>query len=82
MANKTIQLHFKGNKGIEPSISKLGEITETRKENGMLYYSQLKQQQGFSTNWICLRRFFAWLFISLIFPNSSVIITSFLSLNL
>jgi hypothetical protein len=46
MANKTIQLHFKGNKGIEPSISTLGEITETRKENGMLYYSQLKQQQA------------------------------------
>jgi hypothetical protein len=32
--------------------------------------------------WICWRRFFAWLFISLFFPNSSVIITSFLSLNL
>jgi hypothetical protein len=46
MTNKTIQLHFKGNKGIEPSISTLGEITETRKENGMLYYSQLKQQQA------------------------------------
>jgi hypothetical protein len=27
-------------------ISTLGEITETRKENGMLYYSQLKQQQA------------------------------------
>jgi hypothetical protein len=26
MTNKTIQLHFKGNKGIEPSISTLGEI--------------------------------------------------------
>ena len=46
MTNKTIQLHFKGNKGIEPSISTLGEITETRKENGMVYYSQLKQQQA------------------------------------
>ena len=46
MTNTTIQLHFKGNKGIEPSISTLGEITETRKENGMLYYSQLKQQQA------------------------------------
>jgi hypothetical protein len=46
MTNKTIQLHFKGNKGMEPSISTLGEITETRKENGMLYYSQLKQQQA------------------------------------
>ena len=46
MTNKTIQLHFKGNKGIEPSISTLGEIIETRKENGMLYYSQLKQQQA------------------------------------
>jgi len=46
MTNKTIQLHFKGNKSIEPSISTLGEITETRKENGMLYYSQLKQQQA------------------------------------
>jgi hypothetical protein len=44
LTNKTIQLHFKGNKGIEPSISTLGEITETRKENGMVYYSQLKQQ--------------------------------------
>jgi hypothetical protein len=29
ITNKTIQLHFKGNKGIEPSISTLGEITET-----------------------------------------------------
>jgi hypothetical protein len=46
MTNKTIQLHFKGNRGMEPSISTLGEITETRKENGMLYYSQLKQQQA------------------------------------
>jgi hypothetical protein len=46
MASKSIQLHFKGNKGIAPSISTLGEITETRKENGMLYYSQLKQQQA------------------------------------
>jgi hypothetical protein len=46
MTNKTIQLHFKGNKGIEPSISTLGEITETLKENGMFYYSQLKQQQA------------------------------------
>ena len=46
MTNKTIQLHFKGNTGIEPSISTLGEITETRKENGMVYYSQLKQQQA------------------------------------
>ena len=46
MTSKTIQLHFKGNKGIEPSISTLGEITETRKENGMFYYSQLKQQQA------------------------------------
>jgi hypothetical protein len=46
MTNTTIQLHFKGNEGIEPSISTLGEITETRKENGMLYYSQLKEQQA------------------------------------
>jgi hypothetical protein len=46
MTNKTIQLHFKGNKDIKPSISTLGEITETRKENGMLYYCQLKQQQA------------------------------------
>ena len=46
MTNKTIQLHLKSNKDIEPSISTLGEITETRKENGMLYYSQLKQQQA------------------------------------
>jgi len=46
MTNKTIQLHFKSNKGIEPSISTLGEITETRKENGMLYYCQLNQQQA------------------------------------
>jgi hypothetical protein len=46
MANKTIQLHLKGNRGMEPSISTLGEITETRKENGMVYYSQLKHQQA------------------------------------
>jgi hypothetical protein len=46
MTNKTIQLHFKGNRGMEPSISTLGEITETRKENGMHYYSQLKEQQA------------------------------------
>jgi hypothetical protein len=46
MTNKTIQLHFKGNRGMEPSISTLGEITETRKENGMLFYCQLKQQQA------------------------------------
>ena len=46
MTNKIIRLHFKGNKGIETSISTLGEITETRKENGMLSYCQLKQQQA------------------------------------
>jgi hypothetical protein len=46
MTNKTIQLHFKGNRGMEPSISTLGEINETREENGMVYYSQLKQQQA------------------------------------
>jgi hypothetical protein len=46
MTIKTIQLHFKGNRGIEPSFSTLGEITETRKENGMHYYSQLKEQQA------------------------------------
>jgi hypothetical protein len=34
MTNKTIQLHFKNNKGIVLSILTLGEITETRKENG------------------------------------------------
>ena len=46
MTNKIIRLHFKGNKGIETSISTLGEITEMRKENGMLSYCQLKQQQA------------------------------------
>ena len=46
MTNKTIQLHFKGNRGIEPSISTVGEITETLKENAIVYYSQLKQQQA------------------------------------
>jgi hypothetical protein len=46
MTNKTIQLQFKGNKDIEPSISTLGEITETRKENGMFHYCQLKQQHA------------------------------------
>ena len=45
MTNKTIQLHFKSSTGIEPSILTLGEITEARKENGMPYYCQLKQQQ-------------------------------------
>jgi hypothetical protein len=43
---------------------------------GMIATGDGKLEPCFSTNWICLRRFFAWLFISLIFTTSSVIITS------
>jgi hypothetical protein len=53
MTNKTIQLHFKGNKGIEPSISTLGEKFVRQQKRLFICAMFLNQLDLFKT-FLCL----------------------------